>query len=241
MAWIPSAIMAADMVYESVKGKGGNMGGSSPKLKRYETLTHGEKKIHRDLLKRINPKALDILNSPLFKQSQGLLQNILGTSPEQQYSAFEKPIMSQFQQEIMPGIAERFAGMGAENSSGFQQAMGGAGANLAERLGMLKQGLMSDYQGRQMQAAGMGAQMAQMPISNMFQQISQAFGTPSFGYANMAGQPSFLQAAAPGMGQAFGNYMLGGWGGGGGSSSQSVGQGVNYSSYRPSQAEMRGW
>src|SRR5271169_3912761 len=125
MAWIPGAIMAGASIYSAYNsykgskhggGGGGGMGGSDPKLKKYETLTHGEKQIHKDILKRINPKALDILNSPLFKQASQYYQGILGGDT----GAFEKPLMTQFQQEIAPGIAERFAGAGAMNSSGFQ-------------------------------------------------------------------------------------------------------------------------
>ena len=211
MAWIPGAVMAGASVYSAFKGSkggGGGMGGSSPKLKRYETLTHGEKQIHKDILKRINPKALDILNSPMFQQARNYYQGILGGDT----AAFEKPLMTQFQQEIAPGIAERFAGAGAMNSSGFQQAMGGAGANLMERLGMLRANLQSG-------AAGNLANMSQMQTGNMMGLVNQAFSTPSFGYANMQGQPSFLQSAAPGIGQAFGNYAfsnMGNWGGSGG-------------------------
>ena len=56
---------------------------------------------------------------------------------------FEAPLMRQFQEDIMPGIAEQFAGMGAGglSSGGFAQEAGRAGTDLAERLGAIRAGL----------------------------------------------------------------------------------------------------
>ena len=230
MAWIAPAIMAGSALYgayNSSKGSsskshgshGSFWGGSDPYLQKYETMTHGEKSKYKDLLKRINPKSVDIQNSPLFQQASKYYQGILGGDT----GAFEKPLMSQFQQEIAPGIAERYAGAGAMNSSGFQQAMGAAGSNLTERLGMLRAQLQSG-------AAGNLANMSQMQTGNMMNLIQQLFSTPSFGYANMAGQPGFGQGLAPGIGQGIGSYgtmkalqVLGGWGGGGGGDNTTVG------------------
>lgn len=181
--------------------------GSKSKLKKYDTLSHGQKKLFKDFMKRINPKALDLMNSPLYKQSQQYVSNFLKTSPEDQYKSFEKPIMSQFQQQIVPELSERFAGMGAMQSSGFNQAMGAAGTNLSERLGMLREGLKSNYTQMQLGAAGMGANMAQMPVSNTMNMLNTAFGTPQFGYQNIPGQQGFMSSMAPGMGQAFGSAI----------------------------------
>lgn len=50
---------------------------------------------------------------------------------------FEAPAMRQFHEEIVPTIAERFTtqfGTGSKSSSGFRQALGAAGAGLAEKL-----------------------------------------------------------------------------------------------------------
>jgi hypothetical protein len=185
----------------------GSFSGSKSKLKKYETMTHGEKKVYKDILSRINPKALDLMKSPLFKQSQKYISNFLKTSPDQQYKSFEKPIMSQFKQQIVPEIAERFAGMGAMDSSGFQQTMGAAGSNLAERLGMLRESLKSNYQQQQLSAAGMGANMAQMPVQNMQNMINTAFATPSFGYQSIGGQPGFMQGMSGGLGSALGQGL----------------------------------
>ena len=78
---------------------------------------------------------------------------------------FEAPLQRQFQEDIMPGIAERFAGMGsgALSSSGFQQQASRAGTDLAERLGSIRAGLrMQGAQGLQ----GM-AQQGMQPVDEM--------------------------------------------------------------------------
>ena len=82
----------------------------------------------------------------------GFLQNLLNPSTESA-AAFEAPFKRQFQEEIIPGLAERFsgAGAGAQKSSAFQQALGQAGAGLSENLagirgGMQMQGLQGALQ-----------------------------------------------------------------------------------------------
>ena len=89
--------------------------------------------------------------------------------------------MRQFNEQIVPGIAERFSGLGsgAQSSSAFQQALGGAGADLSERLGALRGGLQG-------QAANQALGYAQQPVSNLQNFLgmqTQAFAPkqPSFG------------------------------------------------------------
>lgn len=79
------------------------------------------------------------------------LSQLLSGSPEAM-QAFEAPYMRKFQEEIVPGLAERFAGQGALSSSGFQQSLGQAGAGLTENLAALREGLRSQAAGQ-----GMGA------------------------------------------------------------------------------------
>jgi len=56
----------------------------------------------------------------------GILGDLLGGD------AFAVPEMRRFQEQTIPGIAERFTGLGAgsQSSSAFQQALGTAGADL---------------------------------------------------------------------------------------------------------------
>lgn len=87
------------------------------------------------------------LLGPLLGQSGGYLQDLLSGSPEA-FERFEAPYMRQFNEQIVPGIAERFAGVGGLSSSGFQQTLGQAGAGLSENLASLREGLRSQVPGQ---------------------------------------------------------------------------------------------
>lgn len=68
----------------------------------------------------------------------------------------------QFDQQSIPGIAERFSGLGAQNSSAFGQQLGGAAAGLESNLA----GLQSQHNlGQQ----GLYAHLAQLGLGNQFE------------------------------------------------------------------------
>lgn len=97
---------------------------------------------------RFNPQQEGIQNMLLSGGSQALpdalsfLKNILSSDPDA-LQQFQAPAMRQFQQEIIPTIAERFSQLGAQKSSAFGQQLGKAGASLAENLAAQKAGLSS--------------------------------------------------------------------------------------------------
>lgn len=108
-------------------------------------------------------------------------------------AAFEAPLMRQFQEDIMPDIAEQFAGMGsgALSSSGFQQAASRGATDLAERLGSIRAGLrMQGAQGLQSMAMGGLSPIDEMVlrprepglIENMASGVGSGFGA-GFGLA----------------------------------------------------------
>lgn len=115
-----------------------------------------------------------------YGQSLGYLQNLLSGSPEA-ISGFEAPYLQRFKEEIVPGIAERFAGldpMGSGlSSSGFGQALSSAGSQLQSQLAALRsglqqqaaQGLMGQYQ--QLLGQGLGIR----PFENVYQPGSTGF------------------------------------------------------------------
>lgn len=83
-----------------------------------------------------------------YAQSQDYLSRILG-GDQGTFDRFSSPYIQNFEQQILPKIAERFAGLGggygaggALGSSGFGQALGGAGAQLQAQLA----GLFSELQ-----------------------------------------------------------------------------------------------
>jgi len=108
---------------------------------------------------------------------------------------FAQPYMDQFNQQTIPQLSERFAGMGGGmggglSSSGFGQALGAAGGNLQTQLAALK--------------AGLGQQAAQSLMGQYGQMSGQALGKSPFGYMHQQGTQGFLP-------QALSAYMQGGF------------------------------
>lgn len=119
--------------------------------------------------------------TPETDQVMKLLRGYLDPNSEQ-YKDFEAPYMTQFNEQIVPGIAERFAGAGAQggalSSSGFGQALGGAGAQLQSNL------------------AGMKENIRRQSISDILQQYQNKLGN----YSNFLGQQPFsYMDQGPGM------------------------------------------
>lgn len=165
----------------------------------FSTLNPQQSQLLQQLLGSMSGQAGNIEQNPLYQSGQSYLQGILGGDT----SKFEAPLMRQFQEEIIPGLAERFsgAGAGAQSSSAFQQALGREGAGLTERLGALRGGLQG-------QAAQQALGYAQQPVSN----IQNLLGMQTQAFAPK--QKPFWQEAltglAGGAGQGIG--MLGGAG-----------------------------
>lgn len=129
------------------------------------------------------------------QEAMGLLQQYLNPQSDI-YKNFEQPYMQQFEQQTVPGLAEKFAGFGGGmgggmSSSGFGQALGAAGSNLQTNLAQMKSGMQQNAIGsllgqyNQMSGMGLGAQ----PFSYQQQQGSQGFAAPFLG--NLAG--SFMK------------------------------------------------
>lgn len=108
------------------------------------------------------------------------------------YNAFAAPALRQYNEDIVPGLSEQFAGMGAGglSSSGFRNAQVQGATDLSERLGALRAQL------RQSGAQGL-ANIGQMGLQN-FQQNYEVPGTPGF-----------LSSIAPAVGTAAGAYFGG--------------------------------
>jgi len=122
------------------------------------------------------------------------LQNLFSNDPSA-FAAYEAPAMRQFNEQIVPGIAERFTGMGAggRNSSAFQQQLAGAGGRLSENL------------------AGQRANLRQGALNQIMQMLQMSM-QPSFENVMYQGQPGLLQHFAQGAGKAATNYATGGMG-----------------------------
>ena len=111
------------------------------------------------------------------------------------YSAFAAPALRQYNQDIVPGISEQFAGMGAGglSSSGFRNAQIQGATDLSERLGAIRANLR--------QAGAQGLQnIGQMGLQNYSQNMVTQPGTEGF-LSNIA------PAIGTGIGAAFGGPM----------------------------------
>jgi len=109
------------------------------------------------------------------------------------YQSFAAPQLRQYGEEIMPGISEQFAGMGAGglSSSGFRNAQTQGAVDLSERLGQIRANL------RQAGAQG---------LQNIG---TQGLGSYSQNMVTKQGSPGFLSAIAPAVGTAVGAYFGG--------------------------------
>jgi len=123
-----------------------------------------------------------------FGQAADYYRDLLDPNSQtaQQMSA---PALQQFQQDILPGIAEQYAGggSGALSSSGFRNSAIRAGADLSERLAAMRAGL------RQQGAAGLVG-VGQQAVSPSYNQNIYRPRTPGI-----------LDQAAQGFGGAVAN------------------------------------
>lgn len=149
---------------------------------------------------RTQQNALNSLLSGAQQQlPQGLdfLSSLLSPGMEDE-SIYERPAMRQFEEQIIPGIAERFTknfGTGSSRSSAFGQQLGQAGARLSEALAA--------------QRAGRGAQRSQLGLGalSQLQSLLGAGLTPQFETLLRPAQQGFLGQAA-GLGLDYGLRSL---------------------------------
>lgn len=118
------------------------------------------------------------------------------------YNAFAAPMLRQYNQDIVPGLSEQFAGMGAGglSSSGFRNAQLQGATDLAERLGAIRANL------RQAGAAGL-SNIGQMGLQNFSQNMVTQPGTPGL-LGSIA--PGIGNAISQGIGMPIGGYIQNG-------------------------------
>jgi len=145
--------------------------------KQLSTMNKGQRGLLQQLLGGLQGQSSNIQQSPLFQQGSSFLQNLLSGSPEAT-AAFEAPYMRQFNEQIVPGLAERFSGLGAgaQRSSAFSQALGAAGAGLNENLASLQQQYNLQNRGFDQNLLGMLlGQGSQPSFENLFRPREAGF------------------------------------------------------------------
>lgn len=189
--------------------------GSPEKHKRVSTLRKEQEPLYKQLTQAGQQEGA----GGAFGTAADYYRNLLSDNPAD-LQAFTAPEERKFREDIIPGINEQFAGMGAGglSSSGFQNATVNAGTDLAERLGAIRAGL------RQQGAAGL-AGIGQAGLQNFSQDVMTQPGTQGLlPQALGAAGSSFFSPAIGKLGDKFAN-SFGAPKVGGGNTSPYSGQG----------------
>lgn len=113
MSWLAPLLMAGGGLLSS------RMGGGKTKAKQFPTQSPEQQAFQDKII--------------------AMLSGQLGE--DEDFETFAAPFKREFNEQTVPGIAERFAGVGGLSSSGFTQSLGQAGAGLNEKLAALQSGL----------------------------------------------------------------------------------------------------
>lgn len=174
--------------------------GSPDRLEKVATGTKQQQGLHNNILSQ----AMNMQGQGGgYNLAQNYYNSLLG-NPQQSFDQFSQPYLQQFQEQMLPQIAERFAGAGALSSSGFGQALGGAASGLQSQLAQLFSQLQSQAAGQQY---------------NQFNQLSQqGLNYSPFAYNKQEGSSGFLPTLLAGIGAGaagpIGSAIGGGIGGG---------------------------
>jgi len=144
----------------------------------------------------------DVTQNQNYQTGQDWLQSMF--SDPSFFEKFEAPMQRQFQEQTVPELANRFAGMGSGGSTGstaFRNQLGREGSNLSTNMAAMR-GQM------QQQAIPQLLGYAQQPFSNLMTMYNQALGQ---GTQNQYQPPSAgpfggaFASLLSGFGQGFGN------------------------------------
>lgn len=144
---------------------------------------------------------LSIGQTQPFQLGSEYLNNLYSQSPDA-FDRLKQPYINQFQQEIVPGIAERFGSMGSGSygSSGLNQALAQAGSNLSAQLG-------SQFENQRSSMFPQLQQYGQAPMDQFRQLMSQLLGQNTFENTYQPGNTGFLGNILEGLGKGVGSRI----------------------------------
>lgn len=164
MAWVPFAAMGASMLMDKFM--------NNDKMNKVATKTKTQQALMNQLLQMVGPQG----QYGRGQQNALNLQQQYMDPSSQAVQQFTQPYMDQFNNQIVPGLAERFAGAGAMggglSSSGFGQSLSTAGSQLQNQLAALK--------------AGIGQQAANSLMGQYNNMLNLGLGTDMFAYQQKA-------------------------------------------------------
>lgn len=184
---------------------GGPLGGKEGEFK--STYNPNQLGMLDQILGQLKGGAPDITQNQGFQGGQDWL-NSLFNDPEF-FKSFEAPLQRQFEENTVPDLANRFAGMGsggALGSTAFRNQLGREGSNLSTNIAALKGGM-------QQQGVNQALGYAQAPFQNYMQQLMTAlqptqnvYQPPSAGFFGDI-MSSLAGGMAKGYGQKYGQGM----------------------------------
>src|SRR6185503_2622466 len=135
--------------------------GSPEKHKRVSTLRKDQEPLYQQLQASLMNQGA----GGAFGNAADYFRDLLSNDSQTAQAMFA-PEQRNFNENIIPGLSEQFAGMGAGglSSSGFRNAAVGAGTDLSERLGAIRAQL------RQQGAQGL-ANLGGMGLGNFSQDV----------------------------------------------------------------------
>lgn len=177
--------------------------GSPDKLEKIATGTKEQEQLHNGVIQ--NALGMQQQGGG-YQNAQNYYNSFLGPNQQQNFNQFSQPYMQQFEEQMLPQIAERFAGGGALSSSGFGQALGGAASGLQAQLAQL----FSQLQG----------QAAQAQYGQYNQQTQTGLNHQQFAYNKKQGSTGMFAPMLGAAATAFGGPIGGAFG-------DLVGQGIS--------------
>lgn len=205
-----------DKVVDSIFGKDtfkNFLLGSPDKLEKIPTHNKEQDKLHQELLSQLRGgqegynEANEFNRQNLQRGNEGIDDFKQFLDPYQNKEAFKQfsdPYMTQFNEEILPGIAERYANN--LSSSSFSQALGGAASGMQSQLAKLFAQLVGNYQtGRRSdeQFRQNSQQNSANSLTNQYQNLTNtALSYEPFAYNKKKGSTGFLGPMLGGVGTA---------------------------------------
>lgn len=175
-----------------------NPGGKDEKYG--STYTRGQQNLINNGASQLQGGMPDINQNPQYQQQNDWLMSMFN-DPDF-FKNFEAPLQRQFQEETIPGVANRFASMGsggALGSTAFRNQLGRESSNLSTNIASLRGGM-------QQNAIGQLQNSAQMPGNNYLQMIQSILGHQPNNTYQGASNPTapIAGAATQGWMQSFG-------------------------------------
>ncbi len=138
MAWVPLVAAVLPSIISAMQSR--NSSDPRDDIYQQSTLSKSQRQMQKQLERAIKGPG----GGGAFGESADYYRSLMQPNSETEQGLIA-PEMRNFNENIIPGLSEQFAGMGAGNlsSSGFQNASVGAGTDLSERLGAIRANLRS--------------------------------------------------------------------------------------------------